>query len=341
MRLKRKVFEEEGEKKMISVNEYGLGVFEEMLDNSEELQVGISELENGTTVIDAGVEEEGGFEAGLCVARICMADLADIRLTTFDLGKLVVPAVELSTDYPVLACMASQFAGWRVKVKKYFGMGSGPARALSLNPRELYDKIMYADEADEAVLVLESDALPDEEVTAKIAADCRVEPEDLYIVVVPTASVAGSVQISARGIETGIHKLESLGFDINTIKHGHGIIPISPVVGDDVKCMGSTNDCIIYCGRMYYAVDYGNRDGNEGLAELKEFVKSVPSLNSRDYGKPFYTTFKEAGFDFFKVDAGMFAPAEITVNELNSGKTFTSGRINPEVLLESFGVETV
>ncbi|HDN68558.1 MAG TPA: methenyltetrahydromethanopterin cyclohydrolase, partial [Methanomicrobia archaeon] len=35
------------------------------------------------------------------------------------------------------------------------------------------------------------------------------------------------------------------------------------------------------------------------------------------------------------------APAEITVNELNSGKTFTSGRINPEVLLESFGVETL
>ncbi|GAH88383.1 unnamed protein product, partial [marine sediment metagenome] len=114
-----------------------------------------------------------------------------------------------------------------------------------------------------------------------------------------------------------------------------GIIPLSPIVGDDVKCMGSTNDCIIYCGRMYYAVDY------DDVEELKGYVKKVPSQNSKDYGKPFYVTFKEAGFDFFKVDAGMFAPAEVTVNEINSGKTFTSGKINTGVLLESFGVETL
>ncbi|GAH88230.1 unnamed protein product, partial [marine sediment metagenome] len=213
---------------MISVNEYGMDVFEEMMDNSEELQVGIAELGNGTTIIDAGVEEEGGFEAGLYVARICMADLADIKFSSFDLGKLVVPAVEVVTDHPVIACMASQFAGWRIKVKKFFGMGSGPARALSLKPRELYEKIGYEDDITEAVLILESSEIPDEEVTAEIARECHVDPEDLYIVVVPTASVAGSVQISARGVETGIHKLDSLGFDINCIKHAHGIIPLSP-----------------------------------------------------------------------------------------------------------------
>jgi methenyltetrahydromethanopterin cyclohydrolase len=320
---------------MISVNEYGLDVFEEMMDSADELNVGIEELDNGTTIIDAGVEEEGGFEAGLYVARICLADLADLTFSSFDLDKLVVPAIEVTTDHPIIACMASQFAGWRIKVKKFFGMGSGPARALSLNPRELYEKIMYTDDADEAVLVLESSTIPDEEVASEIAKACRVEPEDLYIVVVPTASVAGTVQISARVVETGIHKLETLGFDINSIKHAHGIVPISPIVGDDVKCMGSTNDCIIYCGRVYYAVE------SENAGELKDYVQKVPSRNSRDYGKPFYVTFKNAGFDFFKVDGAMFAPAEITVNDLHSGKTFTSGAINPEVLLESFGIETL
>jgi len=299
------------------------------------LQIGIAELDNGTTLIDAGVEEKGGFEAGLYVSRICMADLADITFSSFDLGKVVVPAIELTTDHPVIACMASQFAGWRIKVKKFVGMGSGPARALSLNPKELYEKINYTDDATEAVLVLESNTMPDAEVTAEIAKACRVEPEDLYIVVAPTKSIAGSVQISARGIETGIHRLEVLGFDINSIKHAHGIIPISPLASDDLKCMGSTNDCIMYCGRMYYTVDY------ENVEELKGYVKDVPSLNSKDYGKPFYVTFKEAEFDFYKIDAASFAPAEITVNELNSGKTFTSGKINPEVLLESFGMETV
>ena len=320
---------------MISVNEYGLDVFEEMMDRADELQIGIAELDNGTTLIDAGVEEKGGFEAGLYVSMICMADLADITFSSFDLGKVVVPAIELTTDHPVIACMASQFAGWRIKVKKFVGMGSGPARALSLNPKELYEKINYTDDATEAVLVLESNTMPDAEVTAEIAKACRVEPEDLYIVVAPTKSIAGSVQISARGIETGIHRLEVLGFDINSIKHAHGIIPISPLASDDLKCMGSTNDCIMYCGRMYYTVDY------ENVEELKGYVKDVPSLNSKDYGKPFYVTFKEAEFDFYKIDAASFAPAEITVNELNSGKTFTSGKINPEVLLESFGMETV
>jgi methenyltetrahydromethanopterin cyclohydrolase len=305
------------------------------MDLAEDLQVGIAELDNGATLIDAGVEEQGGFEAGLYVSRICMADLADITFSSFDLGKLVVPAVELTTDHPVIACMASQFAGWRIKVGKFFGMGSGPARALSLNPKELYEEINYTDDADEAVLVLESNTMPDAEVTAEIAKACKVEPEDLYIVVVPTASIAGSIQISARGIETGIHRLEVLGFDINNIKHAHGIIPISPLVGDDLKCMGSTNDCIMYCGRMYYAVDY------DDIEELKGYVKSVPSMNSKDYGKPFYVTFKEAEFDFYKIDAASFAPAEVTVNELKSGKTFTSGKINPDVLLESFGVESV
>ncbi len=320
---------------MISVNEYGLDVFEEMMDYADELQVGIEELENGTTLIDAGVKEAGGFEAGLYVSRICMADLADITFSSFDLGKLAVPAIELTTDHPVIACMASQFAGWRIKAGKFFGMGSGPARALSLNPKELYEKIDYKDEADEAVLVLESNTMPDDEVAAEIAKACNVEPEDLYIVVVPTASIAGAVQISARGIETGVHRLEVLGMDIKTIKHAHGLIPISPLVGDDLKCMGSTNDCIMYCGRMYYAVEHENAD------EVKEYVKQVPSMNSKDYGKPFYVTFKNAGFDFYKIDPASFAPAEVTVNEMKSGKTFTSGKINPEVLLESFGIEAV
>ena len=320
---------------MISVNEYGLDVFEEMMDRADELQVGIEELKNGATLIDAGVEEEGGFEAGLYVSGICMAGLADITFSSFDLGKVVMPALELTTDHPVIACMASQFAGWRISVKKFFGMGSGPARALSRNPKELYEAIGYTDKTDVAVLVLESSTMPDAEVTEEIAKACQVKPEDLHIVVAPTASIAGSVQISARGIETGVHRLEVLGFDINSIKHAHGIIPISPLVGDDLKCMGATNDCIMYCGRMYYAVDY------ENVEELKEYVKKVPSQNSKDYGKPFYVTFKAAGFDFYKIDPASFAPAEITVNELNSGKTFTSGEINPEVLLESFGIEGV
>jgi len=316
---------------MISVNETGLSVFKEMLDFANELNIEIHEQKNGSTVVDAGVNVSGGYDAGMYLSRICLADLADLEYTTFDLGGIMVPAIRVSTDNPVVACMASQYAGWRISAGKYFAMGSGPGRALSLNPKKLYAEINYKDSYTSAVLVLESDKLPPEEVTDKIAKDCNVDPRDLFIVVAPTASIAGSVQISARIVETGIHKMESIGFDINTIKSGYGIAPISPIVGDSTKCMGSTNDCIIYCGKTYYNVKYD-------VEKVKELIVKVPSGTSSSYGKPFFTTFKEAGFDFFKVDAGVFAPAEITINELNSAKTFTSGKVNQEVLMKSFGI---
>jgi len=320
---------------VISVNEKGLAIIDEMLDWEEELKVQSTELENGATVIDCGVNVEGGYDAGMYLSRLCLADLADISYTKFDLDGLPVPAIQVATDNPTIACMGSQYAGWRISVGKYFAMGSGPARALGLKPKELYEEIGYKDDSEFAVLVMESSELPTEEVVEYIAKHCSVDTGNIYIAVAPTASIAGCVQISARAVETGIHKFESIGFDINTIKSGFGVAPIAPVVGDDTKCMGSTNDCVIYCGETYYTVEYGDEE------KLAEFVRKAPSTTSRDYGKPFYTTFKEAEFDFFKVDAGMFAPAKITVNDTKSKKTFTSGRINPGILLESFGVKEV
>ncbi|AEH61193.1 methenyltetrahydromethanopterin cyclohydrolase [Methanosalsum zhilinae DSM 4017] len=320
---------------MVSVNEKGLYIIDEMLDWEEELKVESQELENGAIVIDCGVNAEGGYDAGMYLSRLCLADLADINYTKFDLNGIPVPAIQVATDLPTIACMASQYAGWRISVGKYFGMGSGPARSLGLKPKELYEEIDYKDDFSAAVLVMESNKIPNEEVVEYIAKHCSVDPENVFIAVAPTASIAGSVQISARVVETGIHKLESIGFDINSIKSGFGVAPIAPIVGDDTKCMGSTNDCVIYCGETYYTVEY------EDTEKLKDFVQKTPSVTSKDYGKPFYTTFKEADFDFFKVDAGMFAPAKITVNDLASQKTFTSGKINPDILLESFGIESL
>jgi methenyltetrahydromethanopterin cyclohydrolase len=316
---------------MVSVNQTGLCAFDEMLDRQDELNIEVHEYKNGAIVVDAGINVEGGYGAGMYLSRICLADLADIAYVVFDLNGNMIPAIRVATDHPVIACMGSQYAGWRISVGKYFAMGSGPGRALSLNPKKLYAEINYKDSCDHSVLVLESDKLPPEEVVDKVAKDCGVETGNVHIVVAPTASVAGSVQISARIVETGIHKMESIGFDINTIKSGYGIVPISPIVGDNTKCMGSTNDCIIYCGKTYYNVKYD-------IDKVRELITKVPAETSPSYGKPFFTTFKEAGFDFFKVDAGVFAPAEITINELNSKQSFTCGKINPEVLSKSFGI---
>ena len=319
---------------MISVNEMGSYVIEEMLDWVEDIKAEVVKLENGATIIACGVNAEGGYEAGMYLSRLCLADLADLRYSTFDLNGIKWPAIQVASDNPVIACMASQYAGWRISVGDYFAMGSGPARALGLKPKELYEEIGYDDDFEAAVLVLESDKLPDEKVVEYIAKHCSVDPENVMIAVAPTASIAGSVQISARVVETGIHKLESIGFDINCIKSGYGTAPIAPIVGNDVQCMGSTNDCVIYCGETNYTVNFEGE-----LSELEDFVRKAPSTTSGDFGQPFYKTFKEAGFDFFKVDAGMFAPARLTVNDLNSTKTVSCGGLYPDILLESFGIK--
>ena len=318
---------------MMGLNEMAFEVFEEMLDFEDELQIASSELENGTIVVDAGVKVQGGLGAGVYLSRLCMSDLANIQLTPCDVLGAPVPGVQVATDHPAISCMASQCAMWQIKGEKYFAMGSGPARVLARKTKDLYEKMGFEQYSDVGVLVLESNKLPDAKVSAKIAESAGIDPADLRLAVAPTDSVAGLVQVSARVVETGIHKLFTSGFDINTIKSGWGRAPISPIVGDVTMCMGSSNDAIVYGGETYYTVDYSNVD------ELQQFLKRMPSEASRDYGKPFYKTFKDAGFDFFKVDHNVFAPAKVTVNDLKSRRTFIRGRLNPEVLAESFNLE--
>ncbi len=309
-----------GDLGMMGINEMGFEVFEEMLDYQDELQLEVHELDNGTVVVDAGVKAHGGLGAGVYLARLCMADLADIQPVPCDVKGILLPGVQVATDHPAVSCMASQCAMWQIKVGKYFAMGSGPARVLARKTKDLYEKIGFEEFSDVGVLVLESSKLPDASVSAEIAEKCNIDPADLRLAVAPTDSVAGMVQISARVVETGLHKLFSMGFDITTIKSGWGRAPISPIVGDATMCMGSSNDAIIYGGETYYTLQY------ENLEELQQYLKGMPSDASRDYGKPFYKTFKAAGFDFFKVDHNVFAPARVVMNETCSRRTFVADR---------------
>ncbi|NTV27867.1 MAG: methenyltetrahydromethanopterin cyclohydrolase [Methanothrix sp.] len=318
---------------MMGINEMGFEVFEEMLDYEDELRLEVHELDNGTVVVDAGVNAHGGLGAGIYLSRLCMADLADIQLTPCVVKGILMPGVEVATDYPAVSCMASQCAMWQIKADKFFAMGSGPGRVLARKTKDLYEKIGFEEVSDVGVLVLESNKLPDEKVTSQIAEKCGIDPADLRLAVAPTDSVAGLVQVSARVVETGLHKLFTMGFDITTIKSGWGRAPISPITGDATMCMGSSNDAIIYGGETYYTLKY------ENLEELKQYLKDMPSQASRDWGAPFYKTFKAAGFDFFKVDHNVFAPAKVVMNEVVSRRTFVSGKVNDDVLAESFNLE--
>lgn len=317
---------------MLSVNEKALQIVEEeIVEWSDELKVKTNVLKNGARVIDFGVNVPGGYEAGLLFTDICMGGYCINSLSVHKISEIPMPFIDVTTDHPAISCLGSQKAGWRISVDKYFAMGSGPARALALKPKKTYERIKYEDDCDYAVIALESNQLPDEKVIQTIADSCHVEPSNVIALVAPTASIVGSVQVSGRVVETAVFKLNELGYDTTKIVSGTGTAPIAPVVKDDLKAMGSTNDSVIYYGSVFLTV--------KGFDEA--LFKQVPSSTSRDYGKPFYKTFKESGYDFFKIDANVFAPAEITVNDLETGKTYHTGHLNGEVILESYGISGI
>jgi len=319
----------------VSVNKHAMQTVKEVIARKDELQVRIEKRPKGATIIDAGVTAPGGYQAGLMAVRLCMAGLCELSLSSRTYGDFDLPTVSVATDHPAISTLAAQFAGWEIKIDEYSGMGSGPARALALKPKDIYAEIEYKDKADTAVIVLESDKLPPDDAISYIASECGVRPSKVYALVTPTNSLAGGVQISGRIVETGIYRLRKLGFHPKKIIHGYGSAPIPTIHPKSARAMGRTNDTLYYGGEAYYTVDF------EDDEKLKEIVSKTPSSTSKDYGKPFYDLFKAAGFDFYKIDPSLFAPAIVSVNNVRTGQTFRSGQINTSVLRETLAVTIV
>lgn len=313
------------------MNKGALEIVKMILDDKDSLDCKISESKNGTTIIDAGIQCTGTDELGRLIGEVCMGGLGSVKLSRMYIGDLELPAVIVGTDYPKISTLASQYAGWTIKVGKYFAMGSGPARALAQVEKELYEELEYKDRSKKGVIVLESRVSPPDDATEYIAEKCEISTSNLYCIVVPTASIAGSVQISSRVVEVGMHKLHEIGFDCEKVRRGHGVAPIAPVAKNDSKAMGVTNDCILYGGRTFYFIKSEDDD-------LQEIVDRIPSSTSKQYGQPFYDLFRSVKFDFYKVDPLLFSPAEVTINHIETGKVFISGELNPDVLRASLGL---
>ena len=327
-------------------------VVKEMITKAGELCVKVTKAPCQATVIDCGVNVMGSFNAGLYLARITAGDLIQFSLTNIDYGDFTLPALNAYSDYPIVATVGGQLGDWEIKYENYFAIGSGPARALALDrkiptavgakykelrekglvtyaPREIYEKIGYQDKYDKAVIVIEAGKLPPNGVLQSIAESCHVKTEDLYALVAPTSSLAGSVQIAGRIIEVGIHKLGLLGFDFTQISFGSGCAPIAPVHPDANVAMGRTNDAIRYGGLTYYVADF---DDDE---QLKGFVHKVPPTDD----KCFAEIFKNASNGFYDVDLQAFAPAVISVTNARTGKTFSAGHVEIEMLKRTLGID--
>ena len=309
----------------MTLNDRAIKLADRLAADAEALQVDVTTLSNGTRLIDC---RAGGFEAGRYFAEICMGGLGTVAYAPLVIEGRWLPALTVTTDRPAVACLAAQYAGWKLDRDDYFAMGSGPGRAL-IRAEELYDDLDWDERASAAVLCLETREPPPAEIAEYVAERAGVPPSALTLLMAPTASVPGGVQIAARVVETALHKLHELDFDVRKILSGYGSCPLPPVAGDDMKALGRTNDAVLYGGQVHLTVEAEDD-------ALRELVERLPASASKDYGEPFGKVLKDAEFDFYKIDPLLFSPAQIRLTNVESGRSFEAGEVNLEVLERSF-----
>jgi methenyltetrahydromethanopterin cyclohydrolase len=316
----------------ISVNRRAAALTAALRGDAMILNLGVARGPRGETLIDAGAQYRGGVDAGLRIAEICMGGLGAVRLTTDNATPRWPWTIAVSSSQPVIACLASQYAGWSLAhgtgKDAFFALGSGPARALA-QKEALFKDIGYRDQADVATLVIESGRSPPPEILDKVTSECGLAPSALTVIFAPTQSLAGGAQVVARVLEVALHKAHELKFPLERIIDGMGAAPLSPPHPDFVTAMGRTNDAIIYGGRAQLYVT-GTAADAKGLAE------ALPSRASRDFGAPFAEIFKRFKGDFYAIDPMLFSPAEVIVTAVEGGESFHAGAIHHTLLDASF-----
>jgi methenyltetrahydromethanopterin cyclohydrolase len=315
-----------------SVNTKVVPLVQGLIADAPALRVLITRGSLGECLIDCGVRAVGGLEAGRRMAEICLGGLGRVALEAIDPSSPWPFAVTVHTSQPVLACLCSQYAGWSLSAddngKTYSVLGSGPARALG-SSEKLFDELGYRDKSDSACLVLEAVSPPPKALVEQVAKACKVKPDRLTFVYAPTSSLAGTVQIAARCLEVALHKTHELHFPLDHIIDGIATAPLPPPAPTFVAAMGRTNDAIIYGGRVQLYV-------TGGAKEARALAEHLPSLKSKDYGKPFADVFAAVKGDFYAIDRMLFSPAMVTVTALATGESFEAGHIDTAILSRSF-----
>lgn len=308
-----------------SLNERAWRVTERMLSDTERYQISLQQLPSGAQIVDCGSRVAGSLEAGRQLAEVCLAGLGAVSILPSDRHLWNGLAISVQTDHPVAACMASQYAGWQLKGEKFFAMGSGPMRAAA-NREPLFADIGYVEQPSRVVGVLETSKLPSDEVANQIASACNVTPNNVLLLCARTASLAGTLQVVARSVETALHKLHELKFDLKKVVSGYGVAPLPPIAKDDLTAIGWTNDAVLYGGDVTLWVQADDDD------ELQALGPKVPSNASADFGEPFAQIFHRYNGDFYKIDPLLFSPAVVTFVNLSSGRTHRFGTLQPGVL---------
>ena len=242
--------------KELSINTLTRPLVDHLIERANPLRLGVERDTSGVTLIDAGIQHAGGLEAGRLISEICLGGLGKVDLLHTSTTAQWPLSVYVHSSEPVIACLGSQYAGWQLSHGEgkgaFYALGSGPGRAAALR-EPLFEELGYQDKTDTACFVMEVDKTPPTELLEKMCQQCGVSAENMNVILTPTSSLAGVVQIVARVLETAMHKTHELKFPLDRVVDGAGSAPVSPPIPDFVQAMGRTNDAILFAGRMHFS----------------------------------------------------------------------------------------
>jgi methenyltetrahydromethanopterin cyclohydrolase len=173
-----------------------------------------------------------------------------------------------------------------------------------------------------------------------IASKCKISPENLYLVMAPTASVAGSVQVSAHVLEDSLWRLtDYLDYEYSKVKYITGSSPISPVYPEIWRRPGITpDDMIRNAGRIHFYVYSSEGD------DLQKIADEMIIEKTQAFGKPFFEILNSGIFSkgLDKKTLGRegwtYVIAEAMVTDLRTGKVFKAGKIHADLIRKFMGI---
>ncbi|MDD6436013.1 MAG: methenyltetrahydromethanopterin cyclohydrolase [Clostridiales bacterium] len=317
---------------MISLNKYAKKLVDQILEDPDRLGVEVHKMNCGVTLIDMGLHCRGSWQAALLFTRASIGDLGVVNLGRFKLNdQYSFASIEMHVEQPLIACMGSEIAGWKLGKGEYAMIGSGPARALAHVDSDWYFEMTdYKDECEHAVLCIQDARFPDDKIAMEIANACHTKPENTYLLFAPSTCIVGTMQVSARMLEQTCHKMFEKQFDAGQMIMVRGNAPIAPYVKDEDKTFGRINDALIYGSEVEAWVDAED----DAIEEVID--KLVGKTSSPVYGELFEKIFLEAGKDFFYIDHDVHSVGKIQIHNINTGRAFSAGEINYEALERSF-----
>ncbi|MEW6623995.1 MAG: methenyltetrahydromethanopterin cyclohydrolase [Bacillota bacterium] len=315
---------------MFSVNRNAMEIVRSIIAKHETLNVGVLKYKNGSTIIDMGINYPGGWMAAQYFAEATLGGLGRLNYSIFNLDDLELPQIEIYADRPAIACLSCQLSGWALpEVRNEAGIVpliSGPVRTVARED-SFAKEFAYQDSNHEVVVALQDNRMPEESLINYIAKTCKVNSQNIYVLVAPTGSIVGCVNVVARTLETSLWRLHHLGMDVNKIAAAWGRAPLPPITKDEYTAMIRTNTYTYYGGTAGFIVECEDN-------EIEKILHDIPlsPQTTQHYGVSFGELLKEANGNIFEIKDFVHNVTKVIFYNVRTGRTFRIGKIDFEML---------